>query len=528
MKNKSILLISLFLLLLIAIPSCFAMDSASSVDDSNYLSAELKVNDLNSYLSNENAYENAISDEIANENSEDMDDEGESSDFENYGMNGINLENPNEEIESTDEDILLETNEYYFDASLENDDGNGSIENPYKYLTSSRIKANSTIHLANGEYALNKRVNINNVNIMGTDALNTIIRYNGFAFNITSSLSISGVTLSGITIENNGQLTATDAIFKNGKGRTVDYYGNNFGGAIYCPYSDSCTSVVNLNNCTFINNTAEYGGAIYMDNGYLTIANSHFINNTAYNYGGAIALEYNIRALINTTEFIGDKSTNDAGGAIYLRCSPISASDLKFESCEATFGGGLTSLNSAVNLELINGENNIAKYHGGAIYHMYGAFSLKDSSFTNNSASSGGALFIDNSTSFYLLNSQFINNSASTSAGAVYSILNNLKSGESIRDNVNGNTFSGNEAPSYDDEYETTKLNIVIGNGNYTMCKFNDTDIGELPDYYSLIDLNQVTSVKDQQTSGNCWAFTAMATLESCILKASGDNLNFS
>ena len=227
MKNKSILLISLFLLLLIAIPYCFAMDSASSVDDSNYLSAELKVNDLNSYLSNENAYENAISDEIANENSEDMDDEGESSDFENYGMNGINLENPNEEIESTDEDILLETNEYYFDASLENDDGNGSIENPYKYLTSSRIKANSTIHLANGEYALNKRVNINNVNIMGTDALNTIIRYNGFAFNITSSLSISGVTLSGITIENNGQLTATDAIFKNGKGRTVDYYSKN-------------------------------------------------------------------------------------------------------------------------------------------------------------------------------------------------------------------------------------------------------------------------------------------------------------
>ena len=528
MKNKSILLISLFLLLLIAIPSCFAMDSASSVDDSNYLSAELKVNDLNSYLSNENAYENAISDEIANENSEDMDDEGESSDFENYGMNGINLENPNEEIESTDEDILLETNEYYFDASLENDDGNGSIENPYKYLTSSRIKANSTIHLANGEYALNKRVNINNVNIMGTDALNTIIRYNGFAFNITSSLSISGVTLSGITIENNGQLTATDAIFKNGKGRTVDYYGNNFGGAIYCPYSDSCTSVVNLNNCTFINNTAEYGGAIYMDNGYLTIANSHFINNTAYNYGGAIALEYNIRALINTTEFIGDKSTNDAGGAIYLRCSPISASDLKFESCEATFGAGLASLNSTVNLELINGENNIAKYHGGAIYHMYGSFSLKDSSFTNNSASSGGALFIDNSTSFYLINSQFINNSASISAGAVYSILNNLKSGESIRDNVNGNTFSGNEAPSYDDEYETTKLNIVIGNGNYTMYKFNDTDIGELPDYYSLIDLNQVTSVKDQQTSGNCWAFTAMATLESCILKASGDNLNFS
>ena len=216
------------------------------------------------------------------------------------------------------------------------------------------------------------------------------------------------------------------AVFENGKGRTADAYKNKFGGAIYCPYDYYYTSVVNLNNCTFKNNTAEYGGAIYMDNGYLTIIDSHFINNTAYNYGGAIALEYNIRAIINNTEFIGDKSTNDAGGAIYLRCSPISGSDLKFKNCEATFGAGLTSLNSTVNLELIDGEGNVAKYNGGVIYHMYGSFSLKDSSFTNNSACSGGALFIDNSTSFYLLNSVFTNNKASVSAGAVYSLLNNL------------------------------------------------------------------------------------------------------
>ena len=46
-------------------------------------------------------------------------------------------------------------NEYYFDASLDNDNGNGSYDNPYKYLTDSRIVDNSIIHLASGEYDLN-------------------------------------------------------------------------------------------------------------------------------------------------------------------------------------------------------------------------------------------------------------------------------------------------------------------------------------------------------------------------------------
>ena len=533
-KNRLLILISLLLLLLIAIPSCFAMDNSSLADDSSFISGELIVNDLTEDMTVCDDVVEAMSKDMTKDMTKDMIEDmtneiepSKTNDEDDRGMNEIYFEDANIELESSNENILG-ANEYYFDASLEEDDGNGTIENPYKYLTSSRIKANSIIHLANGEYILDKRATINNVNIIGDDALNTIIKYNGPAFNITSSLSLSGVTLSGITIVNNGQLTASNTIFENGKGRTADAYKNKFGGAIYCPYDYYYTSVVNLNNCTFKNNTAEYGGAIYMDNGYLTIIDSHFINNTAYNYGGAIALEYNIRAIINDTEFIGDKSTNDAGGAIYLRCSPISGSDLKFKNCEATFGAGLTSLNSTVNLELIDGEGNVAKYNGGVIYHMYGSFSLKDSSFTNNSACSGGALFIDNSTSFYLLNSVFTNNKASVSAGAVYSLLNNLKRGESIRDSINGNTFSENEAPLYNDEYETKEISVIIGNGNYTMYKVNDTDIGELPNYYSLIDLNQVTSVKDQQTSGNCWAFTAIATLESCILKASGDNLDLS
>ena len=34
--------------------------------------------------------------------------------------------------------------------------------------------------------------------------------------------------------------------------------------------------------------------------------------------------------------------------------------------------------------------------------------------------------------------------------------------------------------------------------------------------------------VKDQQSSGNCWAFTAMAVLESCLKKATGIEFDLS
>jgi C1A family cysteine protease len=37
-----------------------------------------------------------------------------------------------------------------------------------------------------------------------------------------------------------------------------------------------------------------------------------------------------------------------------------------------------------------------------------------------------------------------------------------------------------------------------------------------------------ITMVKDQQSSGNCWAFTAMAVLESCLKKATGMEFDLS
>ena len=80
----------------------------------------------------------------------------------------------------------------------------------------------------------------------------------------------------------------------------------------------------------------------------------------------------------------------------------------------------------------------------------------------------------------------------------------------------------------YDDVYDSSTLNLTVGNGNYTMYKYNSTVGDVLPSYYSLIDEGLVPVAKDQQSGGSCWAFAGIAVLESCILKASGETLDLS
>jgi C1A family cysteine protease len=116
---------------------------------------------------------------------------------------------------------------------------------------------------------------------------------------------------------------------------------------------------------------------------------------------------------------------------------------------------------------------------------------------------------------------KFVNNSANYTGGAIYSLLNK-------KSRINLNEYYDNTAQEENDLYETSTMSLVFGDGNYIMYKNNSTFSGVLPSYYSLIDEGYVTSVKDQQSGGNCWAFAAIAVLESCILKASGDNLDLS
>lgn len=445
----------------------------------------------------------------------------------------------NVELESTSNPTPLGV-DYYFNSSSETD-GDGSIENPYNKINSDRIKAGSTIHLADGEYTLAIDKVMNNVEILGQNPEKTIIRYSGtadsgrFTLNSNNYLILKNVTLIGFNIDiEGGTLQANNAIIKNAVAFTtyssatdlVNSASNSFGGAIYAysyqTYTDKIVPIVLLDNCTFINNTAEYGGAIFMNEGTLHIVNSTFINNTAYNFGGAISAVYAVSSRIEDTKFINDNSINDAGGALYLYKSTLSAFNMSVINCSATFGAAITSLNSTTALSRFTAINNTAKYEGGAIYHIYNGISIINSTFTNNSARNGGAVYADDVMIFTLNYNTFNYNRASDTAGAVY-----LMFMPGIVENKT-NTYTENKANIYNDFYLRENLFLTIGNGNYTLL-INDYDFdGNLPDYFDLREHNLVTPVKDQQSGGNCWAFGSIAALESAILKASGDVFDLS
>ena len=336
--------------------------------------------------------------------------------------------------------------DYYFDANLDNDTGDGTVNNPYRDLTPNRINNNSVIHLKDGIYEFNKTKFFSNVSIIGQNPINTIIK--NANFDVESSFNIRNITFVGSSITNHANLTAINVLFN-------ESFSNGYGSAIES-YND-----LSFQNCTFFNNSAKYGGAVYISHGNLVIENSYFINNNA-----------------------------------------------------AFIGGAINSVNSNITITNTTFKGNKARYDGGSIHNLYGNFYLFGSDFINNTALNGGALFVDVSDNVNLTLNKFINNSAYNYGGAFCLIY-----GEIINEN---NYYENNNASEYNDEYISNFFEIFIGNGNVTML-FNDhIEVDDIPSYYSLVDEGYATPVKNQNPSGSCWSFATLAMLESCIKKATG------
>ena len=448
-------------------------------------------------------------------------------------------------LDNHDENILGNNNDYYFDASALDDDGDGSLQHPYKYLTQERVKENSTIHLAEGEYALYNGNSINKVNIIGSNPEKTSLNNHGRYLRVDDYVTLTNITLKNTTILNYGSISAENTVFCDGDGIGFSD-GSSYGGAI-CSLTADDNSKITLIDCRFENNFATRGGAIYITCGYLEIIRSTFAGNYAYSYGGAIACEYATLTvsrsefrdnhangfggaiscdfcgdvIISESNFTRNYCIDDAGGSIYIKSSDsLTARNLNISHSSATFGGSITSLATDVSLDNVNICNSTARYAGGAIYHMYNDLKLSNSNLINNTARNGGAVYIDNST-FTLRDNDFTNNTALIHAGAIYSIFN-------CDNDFTQNTFKNNHANSFDDVYQTNLINLTIGNGNHMLFKLTEEEINYLPSNYSLVDYDYLTPIKDQADGGSCWSFTAMAVLESCIKKITGRDYDFS
>ncbi|MEQ9031371.1 MAG: choice-of-anchor Q domain-containing protein, partial [Aggregatilineales bacterium] len=239
-----------------------------------------------------------------------------------------------------------------------------------------------------------------NIVIEGNGSI--ITRKNSFMrfFNVSDSL-----TLRDITLED---------------GYVASFITDNLGGAIYN------TGTLLIENSTFDNNRARRGGAIYNNEGTLTIRNSAFLANWAQGnspVAGAI-LNLGGTVLIESTDFIENKahvsnSVVGSGGAIYngpgLETSgTMTIRDSYFEGNDNIYrgeGGAIANVGSSslpintsnwVLVERSQFIENTSISGGGAINNKFGRVVVTESTFLDNNGDGGiyssGELEVSNST----------------------------------------------------------------------------------------------------------------------------------
>lgn len=523
MKSKSIIILSLLLIAIISIPVSFASDEGNSLleitdnDDSI-----LKIADNNEL--NEDIMESSIDGEMAvnsiDESAQNPIDSYADYPYENSMDEEVNFNEANFEnnyansnvpiVSSSSDEIyppqldteyvnfnttLNESNTIYVNSSYEGSGETGTKENPFKTLSLafksiSSAYGKNNIYVADGFYELSSYISISrSVNIIGESASNTIISGNN-----TSTIFL----IKGSILVNIFNLTLSQA-------------NNYYGGAIY-----TNRSTVNIVNSIFTDNIAhEYtshsttysgmGAAIYNEAGIFNIYNSTFANNTATGnedvYGGAI---YNFLGDLNIVNslFIDNKVEGKygAGGAIY------------------NYGGFVTLFNDS----LINNTINSDFSYGGAFGSWHGR-----NVYILNSTIAGNVIY---------------GNYALGTAIASKSIYLDIENSTIANNTANGLGFEDNVIYNLNGIFNQSN-NVIENNGvseiieNILMCledqsivsrPFDGELLIDLPSRYDLREEGLVTPVKDQGSSGSCWAFATLAAVESYLLKYENASYDFS
>ncbi len=276
---------------------------------------------------------------------------------------------------------------------------------------------------------------------------------------IENTQFINNHAVTGASNNNGGAIytqgtigTIKDSLFE---GNTVDNYA---GGAIY-----QAGDIGEIINTEFKNNSATYGGAIFVINKNLNITDSLFSGNTTTQSGGAISAYDAEIGTITGTDFIGNSSVNSGGGAyIYANSTLDTISDSNFEnnslinnnSGSTSNGAGLyigdVTFNNLTDTTFLNNhiEANTSGYGGGLRFYNVTANTgeISGLTFDRNSikatTASGGGANISNSTISTLKDSVFKNNivegTGSASGGGMILSSTNIINIENLTFENNG------------------------------------------------------------------------------------------
>ena len=224
-------------------------------------------------------------------------------------------------------------------------------------------------------------------------------------------------------------------------------------------------NVVIYNSTLNNNNATEYGGAIYIKKGNVTVNGSSFINNSATKgFGGAIFVNTGIVTVINGSSFINNTANFD-GGTICIGGTGDVIVNGSYFTDNYAYTGGAICINGTGDVTVINGSsfiNNTAESgFGGAIYTENGSVAVTNgSSFINNTVESGdgGAIYVNGNVN--VIDSSFINNSVT----GMYNYGGAICIGDSGNVNVTSSSFINNSAV-----YGTGGVIRIISSGNITI-----------------------------------------------------------
>ena len=234
------------------------------------------------------------------------------------------------------------------------------------------------------------------------------------------------------------------------------------GGAIYIHRTDN----VLIRGCHFTDNHvlgySSRGGVICVENTVaMNIEESFFDDNYAYGLfsgGGAIHISRS-RGVITSTNVYYTNNSADYGGAIFVSSGNINSTNDHYTNNSAVLGGAIYSYSGNINSTNDHYTNNSAGYKGGAISVTSGNITSTNDHYTNNSAGYGGAIYVLISGNINSTNDQYINNSADR-GGAIYDA-----SGDDTK--LSGANFEHNSAGEGAVIYKNGGV-LVIGQSNIT------------------------------------------------------------
>ncbi len=260
-----------------------------------------------------------------------------------------------------------------------------------------------------------------------------------------NSGTVLTVSHSNLTVMNSSFISNTigskhaDPILPLSEGERLD--STYVGGAIVATRESN----VGINDCTFNENSAPLGGAIFAEqSSQVMISRSRFTGIGQHNnINNGIATA---RGNISLTVLLNHGS----GGAVFLHNSSLAAYQCDFLEHSAQRGGVIFAYKSVVSLSECNFTSNVAGYnqntgvanplpsagtvpagYGGALYTLQNELSINGCVFTGNEAyNRGGVIYAENG-SVILHNSNFSYNIANLFGGVVFTnnaILNVNKS----------------------------------------------------------------------------------------------------